>query len=206
MGFVWDILIAFMGAIIFGFLYKFQKRVTYFQYDAIYEVVVSDKDVSIIGLLYRTVISVGLGFFVAILVSSDKIFFASLSAFLGSFMLIWPAILYGNELLPFEAIRKRKLLTVVYLSFVLSSTLGGFIGGLIQHFSSPNTINVFVNISSFYVKQVVIGVIIAIIVSLILHKFGLEKMFKSPQDSEPAMVHHLRNLEDEDNEDELGSK
>ena len=99
-------------------------------------VVTEQDDISISGLLTKFIPPILLSIIIGLLFNESGLEITILFGFFSSFLVIWPVILSGDELLSWEAKRKIRVLYLIYFFYILSyisfSLLGFLIGKTIR--------------------------------------------------------------------------
>lgn len=106
-------------------------------YFSLGQLVVTDQDdISISGLLTKFVPPILISIIIGLLFNQNGLEITILFGFFSSFLVIWPVILSGDELLSWEAKRKIKVLYLIYFFYILSyisfSLLGFLVGKTIK--------------------------------------------------------------------------
>ena len=147
-------------------------------YFSLGQLVVTEKDdISISGLLTKFLPPVIIGIIIGMTFKKTGLEVSILFGFFSSFLVIWPVLLCGDELLTFQAKRKIKILYLIYFFYILSyisfSLLGFLIGKTIKGVRFVDIISGIVDTYSKWpdflqglVSNVISGLIVAAIAGL----------------------------------------
>ena len=80
-------------------------------------IVTSDKDITVSGLFVKFLPPLIYSFFLTFFVESFA--YIALYGFLASFLVVWPVILTGNDLLSEDARKKKGTLYFIYFLYIL---------------------------------------------------------------------------------------
>ncbi|MEL7566577.1 MAG: hypothetical protein AAGU27_17085 [Dehalobacterium sp.] len=124
-----DVIIVISGAIVMGLLFKIQKKVTWLGYFSMSEIIINEKlNLTLTGMIFRFLVPTLIGFVVGIIAPENSRFLAGSVTFLGSLMLVLPALLYPEDLLVPELYSRKNQVFLIYALFVISNVLFGILG------------------------------------------------------------------------------
>ena len=154
-------------------------------YFSLGELVVTDKeDISFSGLLTKFTPPIFIAIIIGVFFKSNGLELTILFGFFASFLVVWPVILSGDELLSWEAKKKINVLYLIYFFYILAyitfSLLGFLIGKSLRgvrvtNFFS-NIMNAYTSWSPFF-QAIVTNIISGIIVALLA--FVFTRIFRS---------------------------
>lgn len=164
-----ELIVSFLFAFVFILIFYVQKvryPTYYFSFgELIYGIKTSIK---LKAFLIRFIIIFIFGFILSLLFSS--LFITCFSAFLGSFLIVWPAILNPN-MIDYRLSNKRKLVILFYVLFVFSSVCIAYCGFLVSLCIKPAALEYFGYISGNGRSVILIGnIVVPLIISSILLK------------------------------------
>ena len=143
-------------------------------------VVTDQEDISIAGLLTKFLPPILISTIIGIAFSSNGMELTILFGFFSSFLVVWPVILSGDELLSWQAKKKINVLYLIYFFYVLSyisfSLLGLLIGKTVKGIRVENVITDLIKAFpswSLFVQSVVSNIISGIVVAVIAGIFTL---------------------------------
>jgi hypothetical protein len=121
-------------------------------YFSLGQMVITEKeDISAKGLITRFLPPVVFGIIIGFISKNDGLQIAILFGFFSSFLVIWPVLLSGDELLSWEARKKIKTLYVIYAFYIMSylvlSVLGYYAG---RSFDNINVASLFSTVVNNY--------------------------------------------------------
>lgn len=181
--------LAFLNTIIIHLIKtKFPKY-----YFSLGQLVVTDQeDISFPGLLTKFCPPIFISIFIGFFFNLQGMEITILFGFFSSFLVIWPVILNGDELLSWEAKKKIKVLYLIYFFYILSyisfSLLGFLIGKSLKGVRVTNIasslIDAYTNWLPFVqniVTNIISGIVVAIIAGIFTStfRFLLRKLNKN---------------------------
>lgn len=144
-------------------------------YFSLGELVVTDKeDISFSGLLTKFTPPIIIGIIIGFLFNTDGLELTIMFGFFASFLVVWPVILSGDELLSWEAKNKINILYLIYFFYILSYIFFSLLGFLIgKTLKGVRVTNFFSNIMNAYtnwppfLQSIVTNIISGLIVALL---------------------------------------
>lgn len=106
-------------------------------YFSLGEMIITEKDdISTSGIITKFSPPLIIGLIIGLLSIKNGLEITILFSFFAAFLVVWPVILSGNELLSFELKKKIKTLYLLYIFYIviyiLSALFGNFIGNMIK--------------------------------------------------------------------------
>lgn len=148
---LYELLFCFICAIVFVLIFYVQRVRDPIYYFSFGEIILGIRTtISYKALFLRFIIIFAFGFIISIVFSS--MFITCFSGFLGSFLIIWPAVLNPAST-DFRLQKKRQFLFLAYVLFVFLCTLIGYLAFIFLSFIKPSILLYF---SAFHLKNRVI--------------------------------------------------
>ena len=145
---IYELIYSFICGIIFVMIFYVQRVKDPIYYFSFGEIILGIRtSISYMALFLRFLIIFVFGFIVSLVFSS--IFITCFSAFLGSFLIIWPALL-NPESTDFRLRKKRGLILLAYVLFVFLSILISYLSSIFMSFIRPSILTYF---SAFHIEN-----------------------------------------------------
>jgi hypothetical protein len=160
-------------------------------YFSLGEIIITEKDdISISGIITKFSPPFITGLVIGLLPITYDIEISFLFSFFASFLVVWPVILSGNELLSFKVKKRIKTLYLLYFFYIITYILFAFLGNFLgKRFMGINLnlqpimgkINDIFNSLNPLTQTITGGIIVsAIIATLIrIYRFLINKLRKS---------------------------
>jgi hypothetical protein len=178
------LLLSFLNTLLINVIKKKFPRF----YFSLGELVVTEKeDISIGGLITKFAPPILISFFVGLFAKESGFELTLLFGFFASFLVIWPVVLSGNELLSWEAKKKIRVLYLIYffyiVTYVLFSLLGYWIGISTSGIKTVNYLSLLIDAYPTWpplVQGVVSNAISALIIALLgaISALAYKRLFK----------------------------
>lgn len=145
---LYELIYSFICALIFVMIFYIQRVRDPIYYFSFGEIILGIRtSISYKALFLRFIIIFAFGFIISLIFSS--IFITCFSAFLGSFLIVWPAILNPAST-DFRLRKKRRLVFLAYVLFVFSSTFICYLAFVLLLFIKPS---IPIYFSAFHIKN-----------------------------------------------------
>lgn len=169
-------------------------------------IVTDQEDISIAGLITKFFPPVVISIFIGLLSNTNGMELTVLFGFFSSFLVVWPVILTGDELLSWQAKKKINVLYLIYFFYILSyiflSLLGLLIGKTLKGITVGNFIIDLIDAYSSWsplMQSVISNIISGIIVTVIAGIFTF--IFRALLKKLKTVLIEEQNKVNSDNED-----